>query len=93
MLERLKSLGFRFKQELEVYQGILKDPRTPPLARLLLGAAIAYALMPFDLIPDWIPVLGYLDDILIVPTLVATALILTPKHVIEEHRQAITRSR
>jgi len=86
MFERLKSLARRFKHELRVYQLVLKDRRTPPLAKWLLGAAVAYALSPVDLIPDFIPVLGHLDDLVILPLLVITAVKLIPPAVIEECR-------
>ncbi len=86
MLERLKAIAKDFKTYLRVYRLVLKDRRTPLLAKLLLGAAVGYALMPFDLIPDFIPVIGHLDDIIIVPGLVYLALKLIPKEVIEECR-------
>jgi uncharacterized membrane protein YkvA (DUF1232 family) len=53
---------------------VLKHPETPQLAKWLLGLAIGYMLMPFDLIPDFIPVIGQLDDVVIVPLLVYFAL-------------------
>lgn len=59
------------------------------MAKWLLWLAIAYVLLPFDLIPDFIPVLGQLDDALIVPGLVYLALMMIPKEVIEECRQRI----
>lgn len=65
---------------------MLKHEEIPWLARVLLGAAIAYFVSPIDLIPDAIPVLGQLDDLLIVPGLVALALRMVPKEVVEECR-------
>jgi uncharacterized membrane protein YkvA (DUF1232 family) len=87
MLKRLKQLAAQVKRELKVYQAVARDPRTPWLARMLLLAAIGYLLLPFDLIPDWIPVLGMLDDVLIVPGLIFLALKLIPEDIVEEHRR------
>ncbi|MCL5076232.1 MAG: YkvA family protein [Chloroflexi bacterium] len=86
MLDELKSTGRSLKRELKVYQLVLKDGRTPKLAKLLLGVAVGYALLPFDIIPDFIPVLGYLDDVIILPVLVIIALRMIPKEVIEDCR-------
>jgi len=86
MLNRLKSLGQSLKRELKVYRLVLKDKRTPRVAKALLGLAVGYVLLPFDLIPDFLPVIGHLDDALIVPGLVLLALKLIPKEVIEECR-------
>lgn len=86
ILERLKSIGKNLKQELEVYKLILKDRRTPKTAKLLLALAIGYTMLPFDIIPDFIPVIGHLDDAIIVPALVIAALKLIPKEVIEDCR-------
>lgn len=87
MLERLKGVGRRVKDELAFYRAVLGDPRTPWIARVLLGAAVGYALLPFDLIPDFIPVIGHLDDLLVVPALIVVALKLIPPDVIEECRR------
>ena len=85
----LRSLFARFRQELEVWRRVWRDPRTPRVARILLGVAVAYAVTPFDIIPDFIPVLGHLDDLIILPGLVWLAVKFTPAHIIAEHRAAV----
>ncbi|MBT4502219.1 MAG: DUF1232 domain-containing protein [Gemmatimonadetes bacterium] len=89
MLDRLKTVGRNLKRELEVYRLVLKHERTPRLARILLGMAIGYVLLPFDLIPDFIPILGHLDDVIIVPLLVIAALRLIDPSVVEDCRARI----
>jgi uncharacterized membrane protein YkvA (DUF1232 family) len=90
MLQRLRSTANRLRQEIKVYQLVLKDPRTPKLAKVLLGLALGYALLPFDLIPDFIPVIGHLDDLIIVPALVILALKLIPQDVVDDCRSRST---
>ena len=89
MLDKLKTVGRQFKTELKVYRLLLKDSRTPILAKALLGAAVGYALMPFDLIPDFLPAIGHLDDVIIVPGLVYIALKMIPKELVEECRARV----
>lgn len=64
-----------------------RDPRVPWYAKLLAGAVAAYALSPIDLIPDFIPVLGYLDDLVIVPVGILIAIKLVPTDLMEEFRR------
>lgn len=90
MITKLKMMIASFRKELRVYQLILRDPRTPRAAKWLLGIAIAYFLSPIDLIPDFIPILGQLDDLLLVPLLVFLALRLIPKEVVSDCRQQIS---
>jgi uncharacterized membrane protein YkvA (DUF1232 family) len=82
----LRETAQRLKTEFAVYRLALGHPRTPWLARILLGLALGYVLLPFDLIPDFIPVIGHLDDLVIVPALVWLALRLIPHEVIAECR-------
>ena len=87
-MTKAREIVGRFKNELEVYRLVLKHPRTPRTSRIILAAAIAYALSPIDLIPDFIPVVGHLDDIVILPILVWTAIRLVPSEVVMECRRA-----
>ena len=63
-----------------------RDPRTPTLAKVIAGFVAAYALSPIDLIPDFIPVVGYLDDLLIVPAGILLAIKLIPMPLMQEFR-------
>ena len=65
-----------------------KDPRVPWYAKVFLAGIIAYALSPIDLIPDFIPVLGYLDDLVILPLGMTLALRMIPPDVLSECREA-----
>ena len=85
-MQKLKFINRDLKRDLEVYQLALKDPRTPRAAKLLLSFAVGYALSPFDLIPDFIPVIGHVDDALIIPFLIRFALKLIPDEVMDECR-------
>ena len=87
MLNRLESVASTLKREIDVYRVVLKDSRNPRPAKLLLGLAIGYLLLPFDLIPYFIPVVGQLDDVIIVPAMVILALKMIPRDVVEDCRE------
>ena len=92
MFAKLKSISKNVKREIKVYQLVRKDPRTPKLAKWLLGLAVGYLVTPIDLIPDFIPVIGHLDDAIIVPSLVILALKMIPKEVVEDCRRKVESS-
>lgn len=83
----MKASALLVKRELAVIRALCSDPRTPRLSRWLLGLALAYALFPLDLVPDFIPVLGQLDDLILVTALVFLAFRLVPQDLYQEHRQ------
>ena len=86
--QRLKAWAEQLKADTYALYLASTDPRVPWYAKLLVGVIVAYALSPIDLIPDFIPVIGYLDDLLIVPAGIALAARLIPGDVLEEHRAA-----
>jgi len=83
----MKRLFQRIGREINYYRALIKHPRTPRISRWLIAAAIAYFISPIDLIPDGIPILGQLDDLIIVPTLIYAALAFIPAEVKAECRR------
>jgi uncharacterized membrane protein YkvA (DUF1232 family) len=88
--EKLKEIAVKLKAEFAFYKRLQQHPQTPKLAKALLWLAIAYLLMPFDLIPDFLPVIGQLDELVIIPLLLYGALKLTPPAVIAACRVEAT---
>lgn len=86
MLERLKSRARALKQETLALYFAFRDPRTPWYARAFAALVVAYALSPIDLIPDFVPVFGYLDDLILIPAGIALALKMIPPQVMAEAR-------
>ena len=82
----MKAWARALKLELAALYLALRDPRTPWPAKAVAFAVLAYALRPIDLIPDFIPVLGYLDDLLLLPLGIALAIRLIPKPLMAELR-------
>lgn len=88
MLQRLKEIANKLKAEFDFYRRLQQHPQTPLLAKALLWLAIGYLLLPFDLIPDFLPVVGQLDEVVIIPLLLYCAVKLTPEAVLTECRMA-----
>ncbi|MBI5109445.1 MAG: DUF1232 domain-containing protein [Rhodocyclales bacterium] len=87
MFSRLAQEARRLKTETLVLYLAARHPATPWSARLLVAFIVGYALSPIDLIPDFIPVLGYLDELILLPLLLGLALRLIPPPVLAECRQ------
>ena len=92
MLEKLKTAAKRLKREVMTLYFVARDVRTPWYARGLAFVVVGYALSPFDLIPDAIPVLGLLDDVILVPTGIWLVLKLVPKNILEDARGEATKA-
>jgi len=74
---------------IELLKLAYKDPRVPLFAKIFSGMVIAYALSPIDLVPDFIPIIGYLDDLIIVPVGISLALKMIPKKILDEYKKKL----
>ncbi|MEZ5899677.1 MAG: DUF1232 domain-containing protein [Hyphomicrobiaceae bacterium] len=90
MIEKLRAFAKSLKSEIAVLASALRDPRTPFAARFLGVAVVAYALSPIDLIPDFIPVIGFLDELILLPLALWAIRRMIPSEVMAEHRAKIT---
>lgn len=91
LFQWLRDKARLLKREVLTLYFAVRDPRTPLPAKLVAGLVVAYALSPIDLIPDFIPVLGYLDDLVLVPLGIALALRMVPPAVLAEAREQAAR--
>lgn len=85
--QRLRAMAVRLKRELFALRLAAGDPRTPWYAKAFVACVVAYALSPIDLIPDPIPILGYLDDLLLLPLAMYLGLKMIPEPVLAECRR------
>ena len=83
MLKKINAWAKRIKQQVMLLWFAYKHPECPFYIKALIGVIVIYALSPIDLIPDFIPILGYLDEAILLPILITLALQLIPQHVIE----------
>ena len=89
LFNSIKKKAKKLKNEIITLSLALKDKRTPFLAKLMIGLTISYALSPIDLIPDFIPVLGYLDDLIILPLMIFISVKLIPNQVLMDCRNRV----
>lgn len=87
IVETLRRRARALKAETLALYYVARDPRVPWYARLFVAAVVAYALSPIDLIPDFVPVLGYLDDLILVPLGIVLALRMVPRPILDECRE------
>jgi len=87
ILERIRSYADHLKQELLAIYYAYQNPGTGILPKIIIFITLGYALSPIDLIPDFIPVLGYLDDLIIIPALISLSLKLIPKKIMDASRE------
>lgn len=85
-MSRIKNWARALRRDTHAIHLASRDPRVPWTVKLLAIAVAGYALSPIDLIPDFIPVLGYLDDLVIVPLGIWLVIALIPEEVMREHR-------
>ena len=83
----LKERARKLKTDIPALFLALKDKETPIVAKVLAGITVAYALSPIDLVPDFIPVLGYLDDVILLPMLIVVTIKFIPENVLERCRK------
>ena len=83
----MKARARQLKNEITAVYYAYRHPAVKLLPKLIMIFTVGYALSPVDLIPDFIPVLGYLDDLIILPALIALSIRLIPKEVMEQSRQ------
>ena len=86
MLERARAWATRMRRETMAVYLAIRDPRTPWIAKLVGGLVVAYAASPIDLVPDFVPVLGMVDDLLIVPLGLWLTVRLIPHEILEQAR-------
>lgn len=89
VIQRLKRKAKHLKSEVHVLIIAYKDKRTPISAKILIGITAGYLLSPIDLIPDFIPILGLLDDLIIVPFLIRLSIKLIPHTVLNDAREKV----
>ncbi|RWC23235.1 MAG: DUF1232 domain-containing protein [Mesorhizobium sp.] len=91
MIEKLKQWARSIKRDVVALWLAARDPRVPWYAKVAAGGVAAYALSPIDLIPDFIPILGYLDELIILPLGILLVVKLIPAPLMDEFRQEATR--
>lgn len=86
-IQQWKQQARKLKIEVYALYVAYQDPRVPIYARIFAGCVVGYAFSPIDLIPDFIPVIGYLDDLILIPLGIKIALSMIPENVMSDSRE------
>jgi len=87
--EKVKNWAKEILKTVDLLKLAYKDPRVPWYAKAFSSLIIAYAISPIDLIPDFIPIIGYIDDLIIVPLGISLALKMIPKNILQEYKDKL----
>ncbi len=90
-IDNLKTRARQLRKEVTAIYYAYRDPRTPALPKVLIFITLAYAMSPIDLIPDFIPVLGYADDLVVIPALISATVKTMPPEIMKESRERAER--
>jgi len=88
-IERIKDKARELKRETYALALAYRHPKTPWYAKVFAAVVVAYAFSPIDLVPDFIPILGYLDDLILVPLGITLAMKMIPRDVLDEARERV----
>ena len=92
MINWIKAKAKQAHMAVSVYRLVFADQRTPRCGKFYIGLALVYIASPLDLIPDWIPVIGWLDELVVVPLLLAMARRTIPENVLADCRRKVEQS-
>ena len=90
LLEKLNDKAKILKKEINAISLAFTDKRTPLPAKIMIGLTISYFLSPIDLIPDFIPILGYLDDLIILPIMINISIKMIPENILDDCRNRVS---
>lgn len=90
MFNKLGRIYGKYKKDLKLYRYVLADRRTPRITKILFGAAIGYAISPIDILPDVIPFIGQIDDLMVIPVIIWIGMRFVPKEVVDDFRAKTT---
>ena len=86
---KLRRILLVLRNELRLYFRLFRDSRTPKISKIMLIAAVIYLLSPIDIIPDFLPFAGFIDELIIIPLVFYVSTLFIPKDVVEDNRRIV----